>query len=95
MNRPLVVLSEDRDGLVHRVYANREGLLKLRDMIDRVLAGQKVAAETFYAHSNWFTVEIHKSSHADFPAHDGTCRCGCQDKYAEEEAKYHKSEQSS
>jgi len=52
--KPIVLCSrhQDKDGLEHVIRTNREGLLKLRKMINRALAFKNCEGSTFYLNTN-------------------------------------------
>lgn len=82
--RPLCVLAELGDGSKAVVYANREGLLKLRQAIDDVLAlDAKSIKFPVFANGNWSWLEIATADQADFDCGGNPCKCGCQLEFAE------------
>ncbi len=82
MERPLCVVSdlEKSDGV--EIYANREGLLKLKDAIDKVLNGEKQAKLNAWREADgWHPITVNLSDQGSFETGEGVCNCGCQDKF--------------
>src|SRR5581483_7221314 len=89
MNRPLFVVSPvNAKSDEPRIYANKEGLEKVRDAIDKLLEDEGGNEEKFpvYQNGNWNWLTIKRSDHKDFDGGGTPCECGCQKDFAEEEA---------
>jgi hypothetical protein len=94
--RPLVQVGKDKGyqgnpGCM-TIYANREGLQKLYEVIGELLgppkAVQATAQFSAFAGHDWHHVRISLSTQADFEVGEGACGCGCQKQFESVEAAY-------
>ena len=69
------------------IRGNKEGLLKIKQAIEKLLAEGGRVSIPVYVEANWMPVEI-VLENEQVSASTKPCTCGCQKKYENEEAKY-------